>query len=242
MFEDINSHPDNTVMALEFNQDAKAAPFLLTNSHHDIIFLEGTKTDTDGSGTEHVTKTDDILATSSGKRLMAKLRDMQASGIINRDPTSNNPLEMSALLRLQQEEIEFRTVRLAPAGRQRWLLGTENIVVEKVLYTEINMRDGSAITERLWGLIQLVFTSFSDKIATLQASFSAKWERQYLKKALKVDERRRAQYIFSEVRTQLGSGETICSYHRLYDGNDHKNIHCKYFPCYLHALEGIRNI
>ena len=174
MFEDINSHPDNTVMALEFNQDAKAAAdaFLLTNSHHDII-LEGTKTDTDGSGTEHVTKTDDILATSSGKRLMAKLRDMQASGIINRDPTSNNPLEMSAMLRLQQEEIEFRTVRLAPAG-QRWLLGTENIVVEKVLYTEINMRDGSAITERLWGLIQLVFTSFSDKIATLQASFSAK--------------------------------------------------------------------
>ena len=229
LIEDINSHPDNTVMALEYYEDAKAATdaFLLTDSHHNIMYLPG-KND---AGEE----TMDVLATKSAKTLMNKLRDLQAAAIINADPTANAPLAMSPRLKIMHGDIYFKDIRIAPAGQQPWLTGGGAIVPDTITYDQIKMRDGSIMTNRLWALIQLVFADFSDALADLQTKFSANWERSFLKKALKEDERRRAHYIFSECQIGLGNSETICTYHRLHDGNDHKNIHCKFSPCYLHA-------
>ena len=234
LFEDINSHPDNTTMALEYYEDAKKAvdAFLLTDNHHDIMFMSGMRLGDDGH-TE--IPTDDVLVTKSAKRLMGKLRDLQASGIIHADPQSQTPLAMSPKLKLVQGDIHFRDLRIAPAGKQPWLVGAGTIISDNLSHEDVKMREGSHMTRRFWGLIQLVFSTFSDSLADMQTKFSANWERSFLKKALKEDERRKAHYIFSEVRTKLGSGEVICTYHRLHDGNDHKNIHCKFSACYLHA-------
>ena len=61
------------------------------------------------------------------------------------------------------------------------------------------------------------------------------WERAYMRKALKEYERRKAAHIYTEVQISLGNRERMCRYHKTADGNNHKDIHCMYNPCYLHA-------
>eukprot|EP00800_Vazella_pourtalesii_P001495 TRINITY_DN11355_c0_g1_i1.p1 TRINITY_DN11355_c0_g1~~TRINITY_DN11355_c0_g1_i1.p1 ORF type:complete len:800 (-),score=74.36 TRINITY_DN11355_c0_g1_i1:120-2519(-) len=229
IIEEINSQPDNVKMTLDYYNDAKEIVdrFLLTDNQHDILFLPGATEDRDPCM--------DVLATRTSTKLMNKLRDMVAQANLTAGTAMNMAFDMDKRLRLLHEEIPMGTLRFSPAGEQPWLVTLEGIEPTKVTHDTVKMRKDSVLTERVWALIQLTYISFSDKLAALQESYNAHWEKAYLEKALKEDERRKAQHIFSEVKVQLGSSETICTYHRLYDGNDHKNIHCKYAPCYLHT-------
>ena len=102
-------------------------------------------------------------------------------------------------------------------------------------YQEVKMREGSSLAPREWSIIKYIYNDLHNFSAGIQEKVSQTWKRSHLHKAIKEDERRKASYIFQEVAMQLGNREKICDYHRLLDGNNHKNIHCKYSPCYLHA-------
>ena len=62
----------------------------------------------------------------------------------------------------------------------------------------------------MWSIMGFCYMEFQDSLACIQAKFSMEWERSYMEKALKEDERRRAQHIFADVQTMLGNRELIC--------------------------------
>ena len=98
------------------------------------------------------------------------------------------------------------------------------------------MRPGSAINEPEWSLMLYVYSFLQNDLARAQDDAAETWERAYMRKALKEDERRKAAYIHTEVQISLGNRERMCRYHKTADGNNHKDIHCMYNPC--HHMHG----
>ena len=229
LFEDVNSLPDKTTMSLEYYNDAKTLVdnFMLTDNSENVLHMPGKDSDGDPCI--------DVLANSTTKRMMNKLRYFSAQATLTAGAALGAAVRIPDVLHIKSEQISMGTLRFAPAGEQPWLVTLDNITPGNVPHDQVKMRKDSVLTERVWALILLTYSNFSDRLASLQEKYSATWEKSYLEKALKEDERRKAQHIFSEVKVKLGSSETICTYHRTYDGNDHKNIHCKFSPCYLHT-------
>ena len=230
MFEELNSLPDNKELAIEYYQNAEnmISSYLLTDQTHDILYLDDTEVADGGSR--------DVLATRTAQKVISKLRDMSAQAKVQRMEFGGDTLQMVPQLRMIRDTLKCKTFRFAPSGQQPWLIAQNGKIDPLTVPSDqVKMREGSNITPRQWGIILYSFIKFQDRFADLQTTFSEEWEKAHLKKALKEDEKREAAYIFADVQVSLGNRETICTFHYTWMGNNHKDIHCMYSPCYLHA-------
>ena len=221
IFEELHAFPEEQSLNLEYYPEAEPMikQYCLTDKHHRI----------------HLLNNGDLVANHEAKRMMGKLCDMMVTGALAREAMLQSGIVMADCLKISQDKIKCGTFRFQPANQQPWLVGREIIDVLRVTVDKVAMRTGSCINEREWPIILYVYSEFHNILAQIQESTSEAWERNYLRKAVKEDEKHKLTFVFNEVQIQLGNCERICSYHRQHDGNNHKNIHRKYGPCYLHS-------
>ena len=195
---------------------------MLSDNEHDVLNLQ-----------DNSTTTKDVLATTTTVRIIGKLRDMAAHSSLQVQTMGSGALTFPTEMKITAHPIHMGITRFSPSAAQTWLTGKERPDPMNISFSEIKMREGSHIGERMWSIIQFCYMEFQDNLADIQAEFST--ECAYMFKALKEDERRQAQHIFANIQVMLGNRGTICIYRRTRDGNDHRNIHCTYSPCYLHS-------
>ena len=229
IFTELNTLPDATILNIDLYPKAAEliSGFLLTDNTRDIMVLQRD----DGA-------INDILVTSSSKKIMGKLREMGAQSSMTRRLLANDAatLDLPDNIRVVGQEIPMDKSRFEDAVKQPWIAANVRPNPLAVKPDEVKMRPGSVLQSRMWVLILHVYTTFQEHMANHQTRVSGEWERSYFAKAIKEEEeRKRATQIFTLVQFLLGNRETICSYHRTYDGNDHKNVNCNFNPRHLHT-------
>ena len=103
----------------------------------------------------------------------------------------------------------METVRLIYAIKQPWISATVRPNSLEVKYPDVKMRTGSKLPERMWTFTLHVHTTFQDHMANYQTEISGEWERAYLAKAVKEDQRKRASKMFPSVQFILGNREMM---------------------------------
>ncbi|KAI6653019.1 hypothetical protein LOD99_4096 [Oopsacas minuta] len=135
IFEELNSLPEDAVLSVEYYPATADVVniFMLTDNIQNVNIME------DG----------DILANSTTKHIMLKLRDMIAHNIVLKEQITGEIRNgIPDMMRLSTDKISCRTFRFLPVNQQCWLLGRDEIDVLRIDASEVKMQEGSAYEVR----------------------------------------------------------------------------------------------